>query len=518
MRSCGAIRPSLAAAVVLGACLLAPAAARSEVVFEQRWGTIGGGQGQLLGAPAGIATAPAGDVLVTDPVASKVKVFGPSGNFLRQWGGFGAGDGQFLGGPRAIDVAPSGTVFVADPGNYRVQAFEPDGDFIRAFGSQGAGEGQFTGTIAGIAADSAGHVVVAEGGLTEGGHRIHVFDAQGIFIRRWGGFGSSDGRFWSPAGVAVNPASGQLFVADSANWRVQAFNLGGAFIRRWGRCCAGDGQFGSPEGLDLDPLGRVLVSDPSRARIQQFLPSGAFIRKWSSCCGAPSWEVSDLAATRSGKIYALDSAPAATGSYARVQRFGIVPATRIDSGPGRLTSDDTPSFAFSADEPLATFKCRIDPGPWTGCASPRTLAGLADGSYRFLVQATDSLGTADPTPATSEFTVDTVVGGSVRAKRRQRQRGRRIAVTVEIEAVEALAATVKGKIRGRRTYKLKPAKREVAASGAKKIKLKPRRKRDARRIVRLLRRGKRLPVSLQARLSDGLGNRAEIGLRVRLSS
>jgi DNA-binding beta-propeller fold protein YncE len=383
-----------------------------------------------------------GDVLVTDPVASQVKVFAPDGGLIRRWGSFGAGDGQFfLGGPHAIDVAPSGEVFVTDPGNHRVQAFQPDGEFIRTWGSEGSGSGQFAGTIAGIAADSAGSVVVTESGLTEAGHQVQVFDAEGNFLRRWGGFGSGDGEFWSPTGVAVNGATGEAFVADSANWRVQALDRTGAFVRKWGSCCGHDGElggtgglgldfeavdptdalirkwgrccgddteFGSPEGLDLDPLGRVLVADPSMARIQLFTRTGAFLSSWGSCCAAPVWEVTDLVVGPSGKIYALDSANADTGAHPRIQQFAIVPATRIDSAPGGVIRDETPMFTFSADEPASSFDCRLDPEPWSGCTSPWVAPGpLADGPHRFGVRATDSVGTPDPTPATRDFTVDT---------------------------------------------------------------------------------------------------------------
>lgn len=504
--------------LVLSASLLRPTSARSEVVFEQRWGEIGGGQGQFLGAPTGLSVAPSGNVLVADPVGSRVMVFGPSGGFIREWGSFGVGAGQFLGGPRAIDVAPSGDVFVTDPGTHRVQAFEPDGDFIRAWGSQGSGDGQFAGTIAGIAADSAGNVVVTEGGLSEGGHRVHVFDEQGNLLRRWGGFGSGDGEFWSPVGVALNGVTGEVFVADSANWRVQTFGLGGAFIRKWGSCCSGDGQFGSPEALDLDPLGRVLVGDPSRARIQQFTRSGAFRRKWGSCCGAPAWEVTDLAAGPEGKIYALDSAPAAAGAHPRIQRFAIVPATGIDSGPGGFTRDDKPSFTFSADEPASSFECRLGLEPWSGCTSPWVAPRLADGGYRFRVRATDSLGTTDPTPAKSDFTVDTVLDGSARAKGRQRQRARSIAVTVRVRAREALTARVRGTVRVNPTYRLKQVRRGVAAGKSRKLRLKPLRTRDARGIARALRQGKRPLAKLTVRLKDEAGNEADRKLRVRLWS
>ena len=88
-----------------------------------------------------------------------------------------------------------------------------------------------------------------------------------------------------------------------------------------------------------------------------------------------------------------------------------VPETAIDSGPSGLTRDATPEYAFSANEPGATFECKLDgPGAATGsfvvCVSPRELGPLADGTYTLSVQAKDRVNT-DATPATREFTVDT---------------------------------------------------------------------------------------------------------------
>jgi FG-GAP-like repeat/Bacterial Ig-like domain len=85
------------------------------------------------------------------------------------------------------------------------------------------------------------------------------------------------------------------------------------------------------------------------------------------------------------------------------------PVVSITSGPSWATNDDRPSFAFSS-EPGATYECRLDgpgdsTGSDTGCASPRTYAGLADGSYTFVVHAKDAAGNVGA--ATRAFSVDT---------------------------------------------------------------------------------------------------------------
>jgi hypothetical protein len=83
------------------------------------------------------------------------------------------------------------------------------------------------------------------------------------------------------------------------------------------------------------------------------------------------------------------------------------PQTTIDSGPSGLTSDATPTFAFSADQGGSSFECRVDAGAWASCISAHTTASLGDGPHTFEVRATDQAGNVDATPASRAFTVDT---------------------------------------------------------------------------------------------------------------
>ena len=82
------------------------------------------------------------------------------------------------------------------------------------------------------------------------------------------------------------------------------------------------------------------------------------------------------------------------------------PNTTIDTGPGDVTNDATPSFTFSADE-AGTFECRIDAADFAACTSPLTTPALPDGEHTFQVRALDDQGNTDGTPASRTFTVDT---------------------------------------------------------------------------------------------------------------
>jgi Concanavalin A-like lectin/glucanases superfamily len=87
------------------------------------------------------------------------------------------------------------------------------------------------------------------------------------------------------------------------------------------------------------------------------------------------------------------------------------PDTTIDSAPPPLSSDMTPTFAFSSPDSGARFECRhhgvADPVPGFGACPPSgTLDTLADGTYVFAVRAIDAAGNPDNSPASQTFTVD----------------------------------------------------------------------------------------------------------------
>lgn len=99
-------------------------------------------------------------------------------------------------------------------------------------------------------------------------------------------------------------------------------------------------------------------------------------------------------------------------TLARLQGGGppphvTAPETTITSGPGGVTTDVTPTFAFGSSEPGSSFACRVDGAAFAPCASPHTTAALATGAHTFYVRATDPTGNTDPTPASYPFSVST---------------------------------------------------------------------------------------------------------------
>jgi hypothetical protein len=79
--------------------------------------------------------------------------------------------------------------------------------------------------------------------------------------------------------------------------------------------------------------------------------------------------------------------------------------TTITGGPEGLTNKDTPTFHFSANRAVSSFKCRIDQGGFEECSHPHTVGPLQDGSHTFHVKAIEVGG--DDTDSRT-FKVDTL--------------------------------------------------------------------------------------------------------------
>jgi hypothetical protein len=104
-------------------------------------------------------------------------------------------------------------------------------------------------------------------------------------------------------------------------------------------------------------------------------------------------------------------------------KFGdLPPETSITSGPSGISVSTSAAFDFSASEPQSTFACSLDGASFAPCTNPFFLSGLSQGPHTLKVLATDYAGNADPTPASWNWTIDTIaptvprVGGTGLAK------------------------------------------------------------------------------------------------------
>jgi hypothetical protein len=81
------------------------------------------------------------------------------------------------------------------------------------------------------------------------------------------------------------------------------------------------------------------------------------------------------------------------------------PETTITSSPGKSAADRRVRFEFEADEPGATFECRVDRHRFRECTSPFR-DELKQGRHTFRVRARDAAGNLERKPARYRFTIE----------------------------------------------------------------------------------------------------------------
>jgi hypothetical protein len=82
------------------------------------------------------------------------------------------------------------------------------------------------------------------------------------------------------------------------------------------------------------------------------------------------------------------------------------PAPTITSEPAAVTRETTATFSFTDSDSTVTFRCQLDGGGFTPCATGVTYMGLANGPHTFDVKAVDVL-LNESTVTSYAWTVDT---------------------------------------------------------------------------------------------------------------
>lgn len=227
--------------------------------------------------------------------------------------------GQF-NSPTGLSVDRSGVLFVADSYNHRVQRITPSGG-VAIVGGRGGGRGQFL-SPQGIATDRERAFYIVE----QGNHRVQKFSSQGVLQLIFGRVGSGHGEMQGPMGIAVSPATGDIFVADTGNHRVQRFSREGHFLGLIGAPGGLYAPLVSPQAVAVDAGDNLFVADTSARRVVQYDPQGRPVPPREPLALA---QPRALAVDPGGLLYLADSLPPAS---METEEAGRVQCIELASG------------------------------------------------------------------------------------------------------------------------------------------------------------------------------------------
>jgi DNA-binding beta-propeller fold protein YncE len=236
---------------------------------------------EALNEPQGIAIDAAGHAYVIDTANGEVQLYrhapGGSTGVYTLDATFASSnrhtvDGVDMRFPRDIAVGPDGRIYLLDSGNDRVLVADGPADtsweVFRANSSWGNPYGIDVGPDNAVyIADTDNHRIVKILAGTE---------------RTFGTFGHGNRQFRYPRDVAVESASGRLFVADTNNHRVSILQADGSHYRNLGAAPL----YGALQKIEVDSAGRVFVLDSNLTALIAYLgpdataPFDAYLRDY----------------------------------------------------------------------------------------------------------------------------------------------------------------------------------------------------------------------------------------------
>lgn len=335
----------------------------------------GGDASQLvLADPMGLAIGACGELYVSDRGRDRVGRIiwriDPDGTAHRVAGTGRRGksrDGTgalraSLGGPEGLAIGPGGELHFADAGSHRVLRIEADGRLtvVAGTGRRGFGGDGGPATLAllnnpaDIRFDAHGNLYIAD----VYNHRVRRVTPAGRIETVAGtgtpGFGGDGGPATAaelnhPWGLAVDPFTGHLLIADGDNHRVREVDAEGRIGTRIGAGIpgfAGDGGdaraalFDAPQSLGFDCAGRLYVGDEHNHAIRVVAANGTvttwlgtgepgFAADGSAGSAAPLNDPENLLVLCDGALVVTD------GDNGRVLRVSPAGVVRNVAGRGR---------------------------------------------------------------------------------------------------------------------------------------------------------------------------------------
>jgi DNA-binding beta-propeller fold protein YncE len=273
--------------------------------------------------PRGIGVDPAtGNVWVSDTRESLIRVYDKAGNYL-----FDVGTGLYSSAPGSfrfpLDIEFfAGKAYVSDWGQLSAGSGNAQCRLKMLDASSGTELSSITVCNNGLAVDPATGNIYTVSSIT---NTVTIFDPQGVQIGHFGSPGTGNGQFRSAWDADIS--GGILYVTDARLQSVQAFTLGGAFLGKWGSRGQRATQFVGPSGISHDSAGRLYIADAGNGRVSVFDPGAV---------GAPdsSKPALTISSPTSGQVLAAVSPALITGTVNDVNQIGTVEVALSNRGTG----------------------------------------------------------------------------------------------------------------------------------------------------------------------------------------
>jgi sugar lactone lactonase YvrE len=219
----------------------------------------------LLKKSTGIGVDAGGNVYVADTGNEVVKKYGASGKYISEIK-------KEFKNVTDVAVTTTGDVVVSDPGNARVVLMDSAmairvPNLLGAMPSDG---------VRGIATDNGDNIYVIDASARPG-EVIKKFDRWGNLLPfHFGSIGGLEsGSFNNPTDLAIDNRNGDIYVVDTGNNRVQRFNAEGNYLSEFGQFGSDNGSFNAPWGIAVDKQGFVYIADSMNKSVKKFAPGRA---------------------------------------------------------------------------------------------------------------------------------------------------------------------------------------------------------------------------------------------------
>ncbi len=215
----------------------------------------------------------------SEVVHDGVKVFAADGTFIGEIGARDYAYGEATARPYGLDVDQAGRVYVADFASNTLRIFNPTGDLIALFASgPDTVLGDFHALNDVAVDDQRGLIYLVDNLLAVVRQYRLTFDAQGqpelTLLRSFGEYGHGPGQLSYPQYLAVNEASGEVYVSDMGNQRVLGYDSSGLYVRM----LVPPADPWQAMGVTVGSDGRVYVADALNNVIWAFAPDGSATR------------------------------------------------------------------------------------------------------------------------------------------------------------------------------------------------------------------------------------------------